>query len=348
MQCIFASAILLSCDGGSEGDEPGITPPDPGGIVKIPLYFEDKNWVSTADYEAVKIGEYLWMNSNFNHYYKNATYTITREQINKVLQRYRIDPMDYQISIEDFNKYYGLYYSSQEIFQMSRDGVMYEGENRVLKRIKSADGDSVCAWKIPTAEDFRQLFAMCGNAQEADVRIALACKAGDNPAAISLDKEYWTYWFGRYNTNKYGFNMMPGGARFHNPTDWSFCFGENDCVWYNCAKGDLYNFFMTARWAAADNRTITIHDWVETREGKLYHWLNVRWCRKLTDEELGYKLYINTAKTDIKKLGLKENPPTGYTELANGYLRGFYVQYILDNTNPKSVAQIVKMTEDLK
>ena len=76
--------------------------------------------------------------------------------------------------------------------------------------------------------------------------------------------------------------------------------------------------------------------------------MNVRWCKPLSDKELGYRLYINAEKTDIKKLGIDETEPAGYSELPHGYLRGFYVQYILDKPNSKvTVADIVQYEKNV-
>jgi hypothetical protein len=62
----------------------------------------------------------------------------------------------------------------------------------------------------------------------------------------------------------------------------------------------------------------------------------------LTDIELGYRLYINGALTDIKKLDLSTPVPNGYRELPHGYMRGFYVQYILNNPQSKiTVARVI-------
>jgi hypothetical protein len=71
--------------------------------------------------------------------------------------------------------------------------------------------------------------------------------------------------------------------------------------------------------------------------------MNVRWCRRLSDIELGYKLYINANQTDIKKLDLDTPPPSGYKELPHGYVRGFYVQYILNS--PKSTVTVSKIVD---
>ncbi|NDW17341.1 T9SS C-terminal target domain-containing protein [Dysgonomonas sp. 216] len=135
---------------------------------------------------------------------------------------------------------------------------------------------------------------------------------------------------------------------------------------------------------------ICIHDWIETateteRENRIadgknlinnYYgygspdWKVLRYCRRLTDNELGYKLFIKVENIDtlsrewrqltdinnpsdidlLKKVrwavaGSRQyspsdfsivkiddpnaTPPTGYVELPNGYIRGFYAQYFI-------------------
>ncbi|GAB6011111.1 hypothetical protein [Viscerimonas tarda] len=369
--CFFASLILSSC---RDNDD------SPQNIVetKIPLYYKD---ITTADadtvhYEAVKIGEYLWMNRNFNHFTETE---VTRAQLNKVLTEYRLNPNDFQVNIDDFNKYFGQYYSQAYIDHLNRFGYFYEGKERKLY----LDSDNRSEWKFASKADFRQLFAMCGDASEYAVRIALTCKPYENPAAIPVPG---TYWISRLNTNKYGFNAMPGGARHHAADEWGTCFGENDCPTFQNKKGDFYIFIMTTKWAASDG-SVTIHDYVDTSGGKLWHLQNVRWCRKLRDEELGYKLYIKAnnlsssewtaianqykaaptdyiAETgfvskiqagviksnnvDIKKIAIGENAPNDYVELRKGYIRGFYVQYILNVAQPsRNVPQIIDMAKGL-
>lgn len=323
---LLASTLLTSCsdDEYEESPQKELVP------QKIAIYYEDHVFQQKWQYEAVRIGEYYWMNSNFYHYIENP---VTQAQIDKCLTNLRINPKEYQVNIDDFNRYFGGYYSRGYIEHMFGNGFVYEGEEKVLNR----------GWNLPYSEDFQQLFAMCGDGTEPYVRTALSCKPGDNPIAKL------SYWFGSLNTNKYGFNLTPGGARFHAGDRWGTCFGNNDCPTFEADPGDFYGLLMMARWAGNASKTITIHDYPDPNEGKLFHLLNVRWCRKLTDDELGYKLYINKAQTDIIKRNPIQQAPAGYTELPKGYLRGFYVQYILDNPQPvKTVAELVQMTKGLR
>jgi hypothetical protein len=93
---------------------------------------------------------------------------------------------------------------------------------------------------------------------------------------------------------------------------------------------------------------VIIHDYPDTSRGKEWLWKPVRWCRRLTDSELGYRLYINNERTDIKKMEPNSIAPRGYHALEKGYLRGFYVQFILGKENPeKTVAEIIKMADEI-
>lgn len=327
--------IFMSCSP-NDSDEPVILPEPTEKVPTIPLVFFDNFINKSVDYKAVKIGEYLWMNSNINHY---PGQPFTKADIELVLKRYRLDPQALKnVSIADINKYCGPYYDRNRFEYLEDRGkcVIYEGEEKIL----------TSGWGAPSTTDFRQLFAMCGNATEQDIRHSLTVEAGDNPIAIAG----LTYWFGNNNINKYGFNLMPGGARFNGPQVWGLKHNHDgtDTEYFDAVAGDFYGFIEAVLFQTWDGR-VAIHDYPEGISEKLWHWMPVRWCRKLTKEELGYKLYINTEQTDIKKLALNQSAPKGYTELANGYIRGFYVQFILDNPNPlKTVTQIVDMAKYLR
>lgn len=229
-----------------------------------------------------------------------------------------------------------------------------------------------------------------------------------------------TYWFEEgVNTNMYRFNMTPSGMRLHNGyADWGngLAFDDNkdyakDAVLRNSTeriketvKYEDGSISYIEKWRGPDNAfagtfytysswskeqeesgnvsitKILLHDRVDTGEYENYFSSPMRWCRRLTNEELGYKLYIkvkdiNTqsyewkrlsggvrddirdeivllrevkkgtyspSDFDIIKLDLNTPTPAGYTELPNGYIRGFYVQYILSNPNAdKSISDIV-------
>lgn len=331
-------------------------PSGPRTSIKLNFYDSDTRQI-LAEYNCIRIGEYYWTDKNFTHSvpagasFENA-HIITQDLLNKYMDCAFLDKSQYQLSnINDFEKYFGRYYSRPSITYMIKYGEMH-----------TETGRKVEGWGLPLTRDYQQLFAMCPftsenrRLDEVDIRFALSAKEGENPAAKNISAEagnpYRTYWFDpQYVTNMYGFGMMPGGARLNGDGPWSNGLGPNNGYW-DGKKGDIYHLFYTANFIAkTDNGgvgAVGIHDQLETRGIDSYHLYNMRWAKRLSDQELGYKLYINSEQTDIKKLGLNDPVPSGYQELANGYIRGFYVQYILDNDNPQvSVQDIVSYAKQV-
>lgn len=326
---------------------------------KIKFYSrENKQYM--GDYNAVRIGEYYWVDRNFSHFiswgndFENA-FPMTQDILNKYMTQILIDPGFFQVDLTNFERYYGRYYSYPSVLYMNRFGEIHNEYNV-----------NVSGWRLPYAEDYRQLFAMCPfnltadahheHLNERDVRFALSARAGDNPMAFDINPggtAFRTYWFDtKYVTNQYKFNMMPGGARLNGDGPWCNGIGAG-C--HDGKKGDIYHLFYTAVLATQNPKdelaieNVIIHDYVFTEPNLSYHLMNVRWCRPLTDAELGYKLYINSARTDIKKLDLNTPPPSGYIELPHGYTRGFYVQYILDKPDSNiSVADVVRYARQVE
>lgn len=293
------------------------------------LYFstsDQNNIIQT--YKGVRIGEYMWMNSNL---YNPAPLYLSQDQINKALTSQGIDPADYPITPTEFRRYFGADLSVGYNYGTLTGAKIYEGENKEL---------TGWTWADPTA--FFQLFGMCGDALPASIHTYLGAKEGDNPYAKNVGNVSWF----TNNLNVYDFNLMPGGARVNGAT------GS-----YN--EGDIYDlfthsYFMVNPWWRL---VLTSNNMYFTQDA-IYHWATARWCRKLTDEELGYKLYINSTSYDdsanallalngkevnIVKLPLGQTPPEGYGELVNGYLRGLYVQNMIDKPYlKKTIPEIVK------
>lgn len=331
----------------SEMDKEFISTLYSGKPIEIPhtvnLKYTQDNGTTNYQYTGVRVGEYYWVNNNFYHQVPGAwenSYPITQARLDKYLPCARLDISQYQINIADFERYYGIYYCRASVDYMSQNGKMFENQNTIASN-----------WELPSAVDFQQLFAMCPFSvstdevlREADVRFALSPKLNDNPLAFNISDPtggpYRTYWFMTGdNIDIYDFNMMPGGAKLNGTTNWNN--GVDDP--HPGVIGDIYHLFYTVGYYTKESN-VYIHDYLDTKNPYSYHWFNVRWCRKLTDAELGYKLYINGAQTDIKKLALTEAVPSGYSELAKGYIRGFYVQYILDNPSPVyTVSDIVRL-----
>lgn len=306
------------------------------------LHYTQDNGKTYYDYKGVRIGEYYWVNNNFNHQvprnwnnlegWENE-YPMSQARLDKYLPGARLQTSQYQVNIDDFVKYYGIYYNRESIDYMTRNGKVYEDNNTQPTK----------SWQLPSYVDFQQLFAMCpffSNGEneklgEVHVRMALEPKEGANPLAFNLyDPQggpFKTYWFNTGdNIGIYDFNLMPTGAKLNGSGPW---FNGLDDPHYG-DRGDIYHLFYTAGFYTKESH-VYIHDYIDTRNPYSYHWFTARWCKPLSDLELGYKLYVNESKKDIIKLDLDEKAPSDYKELAKGYLRGFYVQYILDQENPK-------------
>lgn len=327
-------------------------------------FYSSENKQYMGDYNAVRIGEYYWIDRNFSHFipwgndFENS-HPVTQGLLDKYLKRVLIDPKFYQVNINDFEKYYGRYYSYPSVLYMNKFGEIHNEHN--LK---------ISGWRMPYNQDYRQLFAMCPfnltadahheHLNERDVRFALGTIAGDNPMAFDINPgngtPYKTYWFDpKHAKNIYKFNLMPGGARLNGDGRWCNGLGPSGGCYQDGKKGDIYHLFYTAVLATVKPddplwiENVIIHDYVFTASNHSYHLMNVRWCRPLTNEELGYKLYINADLTDIKKLDLETAAPNGYKELPHGYMRGFYVQYLLNNPDSKvTVADIVRYARQVE
>lgn len=279
-------------------------------------------------YNAVRIGEYLWMDSNMSALQEMPH--VNQHQINRSLWVLGIDTLNYKVTPEEYHKYIGELYSKS-----SRLGYF-----TALKMYETHDvGEVEKTWGLPTKKDFRQLFAMCGDGGNNDVLTTLSYKEGEIPLARKVQHNHWMH---NNNTNKYGFNLIYSGFRQHNGQEtWTNKENGNSIT---LRQGDVGQVFNMHIFQAADGIAL-LEDYPSTQKWtESFWWLPVRLTRRLTDAELGYKLYVNSDQTDIKKLGLTETAPAGYIELGNGYLRGFYVQYILNNENPtKTIADIKQM-----
>jgi uncharacterized protein (TIGR02145 family) len=331
------SLVFVACG----GDEEEKTKPSPKeGPKTVDLSFAIYPDVGNiiAKYKAVRIGEYLWMTTNFNHEFKAGDQAITQAQIDKCMEVYAMNPAEYQIenitSWANFNKYFGTY-CDRDIIEF------YYSHARIFE---DDDLTHPKQWILPYIDDFRQLFAMCGDASSAEIVLYLGAKLGENPLARACDGGWLLK---TSNTNVYGFSMMPGGGRFNGAMDWTPWTGPG-AQKFSAEKGDFHGFLQTAEWVTQDPGSMVIHDYPEGKYGKSFHWLNMRWCRRLTDQELGYKLYANSPNvnqvTDIVELALDASPPSGYVEIPKGYLRGFYVQFILGKEFPeRTIEEVVKL-----
>jgi len=265
----------------------------------------------TAHYTGVRVGEYYWMNKNMHK--PLAWNPVTTDQINNSHQWYRMfqyrgDPLyTNQVSMNDFNYYYGQYYSRPEFENIVVNGQTDEYVNGNKINITTNWGD-------PWLTGGLQLIGMCGNVSEKEVRQYLSY--GHNPNSNNvpvvlqpkdyfpwfyhsfgntvnyLDKDYETNGFDPVNTNKYGFNLLPNGSRFNGSGILHLNHGGNDSEDIPVVLGD----FNALNQKAAFNLSMSGLDIAEApmvHYTKVYHLATERLARRISDEELGYRLYIN-------------------------------------------------------
>lgn len=290
---------------------------------EIPTKMAVKHVINNSQYEynAVKIGEYLWLDANLKG--PIETPNVTQHQINRSLWVLGIDTLNYIVTPTDYHKYIGVFFANGSRLSQFKATTIVESH-------KSENVEKI--WGLPKKEDFRQLFAMCINGKDSyfpnDVLMNLSYRVGEIPIAKRVLHNHWMH---ADNTNKYGFNLVYAGYRQHAGSDvWTNIENGRTIITNQSDVGQVFNMHV---FPATDGFAL-LHDYPTTEQWhESYWWYPVRLSRKLTDEELGYKLYINTNQTDIKKLSLTDATPSGYQELGHGYLRGLYVHYILEGAD---------------
>ncbi|MBF0575989.1 leucine-rich repeat domain-containing protein [Dysgonomonas sp. GY617] len=379
----------------------------PRPVQKVSLYYtEDSGQTIKGEYEAVRVGEYYWMNSAFRNevmtsqtdiaslgseeqayinYSWLPNYSIKRSQIDlwhwrawmfensdNVAERLsyfeELKGTSDQEKLANIEKYYGTYHSRVHLDWLWLNAIRLEKNSRV--RLLEGDTKIYNIWTEPSVQATMQLFAMCGNATRDEIKIYLSDQYNEtdnnNPVVIK-NRSYMT-WFDKtihndiahlangYKSqyiNRYGFNLLPTGDRLNNPAVIQLKDHKTGMnVQYNGVIGDFEGLNQKAVLPMGISYAV-LHDYPEIVYTKLYHWAPIRFCRPLTDEELGYKLYINVSgypdlenynflstlyqnhqngvfEVKIEKKALGESPSHGFYELPKGYLRGFYVQYKLE------------------
>ncbi|NDV68991.1 T9SS type A sorting domain-containing protein [Dysgonomonas sp. 25] len=325
-------------------------------------------------------------------------WSLNQNKFDTYLTHLTLDKNDFQVNLDTFRHYYGQYYASSTYKFMNTWADMYEKgwkqplDYRTFEERKTTPADKRNWWGLPDLKDYRQLMAMTSpmvshpELSAVDIQRELGVRYGQTPLA-RWDKhrvyflpgspcykeiagtDYWFDRAGRIEDIKYDFRLMPSGQRFNG----NHYFDTNLCgvpKRFPAQMGEIQQLFYVATMAVKPTpgtgvpRFFRIHDAIDSRGEGLYHWFTVRWCRELTDRELGYKIFIKIDGIDKNSdewqslvagdeipllIALRKNridrnkiaitkiddpfvaaPDANYTELPKGYLRGFYVQHNIE------------------
>lgn len=261
------------------------------------------NNVITKTYKTIEAGEYIWTTENLR--LKYGTYgsinmnwvNLTQADVDKYANEYLNGQ---KIPLEEFEQVFGTWVTLYDVAMMYRN--IYWG-------VPNSDGTFDHTWGLPTKEDIWQLYGQAprtsGNVYE-DIKDFLFASACDN-------KFGWTQnMFNRRNIS--GLTLTPLGMRESNQGGVIYGFGQVASL-------------QTATWAGIE----TLSDRDLSGQGGIisnpysYHFTQARHRRPLTDQELGYKMYIDAASDQI--LMLPYNQASSLPELAKGLERGIALRY---------------------
>ena len=263
----------------------------------------EQNNVITKTYKTIEASEYQWTTENLR--LKYGTYAsinmnwvnLTQADVDKFANEYLNGQ---KIPLEEFEQVFGTWVTLYDVAMMYRN--IYWG-------IPKGDGTFDHTWGLPTKEDIWQLYGQAprtsGNVYE-DIKDFLFASACDN-------KYNWTQnMFNRRNIS--GLTLTPVGMRESNQGGAIYGFGQVVSL-------------QTASWAGIE----TLSDRDLSGQGGIisnpysYHFTQARHRRPLTDQELGYKMYIDAANDQI--LMLPYNQASSLPELAKGLERGIALRY---------------------
>lgn len=225
--------------------------------------------------------------------------------------------------------------------------IKIEFGNVATEWIPHKDTYKIDGWRIPKQEDFLQLFGMVGeDFSITNMRKHLCVSPDDSELS-------WLSEFPQSGECKdiLGVRFLPTGYKNNGTTPE---IPNND--------GELYGFGKRFGFLTYDEResgsSASPSLWMDTESatylmgnvnwdianvttpnpGSCQYWQrSVRFCRPLTDDELGYKLWSDEPNDQIIVTSSSALPPAGVTELPKGLLRGMAVRWFDDRDNPTEV-----------
>lgn len=295
-----------------------------------------KGVVNKGTYRYIRIGEYEWMSQNIRIVPVEGriwdewinTQTLIDEYIN---ESGSFDPVTLDQSLQLEGAFLGSNMGGHEVDALFTNTRFYADRSK---------SQTLQGWKQPSVADFAQLFAM---ADRLDYTGIVAFHGIDKPNA---NYPFYTNWSSTAQ-NTSGFAMIPCGTR--NNVSGIYRLPRQSCAFKtNVDDGIIIRIEPPISQAvsviADDNQNLNS---LYPDTSIKFYLASVRYCRQLSDDELGYKMYIDRANDQIKVVSINQTQPNGLTQLEKGKLRGRAVRWLNAN-NTKVLAPLSYIEKEIE
>lgn len=280
-------------------------------INDVELPFEAK---TRALYPTIVIGEYEWMAANLMVRYGQPDGNFEHMNLPEGYQKqYSGDACP---DIRSYERVFGTWITELPHLNMTyRDPRFFKVWRDEAKTKPLPDFD------MPVEADIYQLIGQMphttGNAVTDLLDYIMGVREDIPGVNVEELKRMCPTSYGRPNLS--GLTLPPSGMNNAGQSHYSFGYG----------------FVMRLKEAP---KVFTYIDMYKFRFSNLYHWGNTRYCRQLSNAELGYRLYLDEANDRVTVLGIKDSDNVNnLPELPKGIERGLALYYM--NANRKAITK---------
>lgn len=286
-------------------------------------------------YPYIRIGEYEWMTRRLRINPVEGRiwdkWRNTQALIDAYVKMGNYDAMTLDQSLQYEGAFLGSSMGANEVDALFTNTTFYTDNTKTQK---------LTGWTQPSVADFAQLFAMADTLDYNGI-VAFHGVEKDNPK-YPFKNDWQTI-----AKNKSGFSMIPCGSR--NNITGIYTNPRRSCAFKtNVDNGSIIRVEVPLSMPASiivDNNDNINSIYPET--SMKFHLVSVVYCRPLTNEELGYKMYIDRANDRIIVVTLNSPQPTNLTELEKGKLRGRAVRW-LNAGKTKVIAPLSHIEKELE
>lgn len=263
-------------------------------------------------YKTIDIGEHTYTSENLKTSYRwlwgsNLLWlNWTDENIAGITKSYDPRSDEKPLSVTEFQKYYGNW------FTLINEATSYmTPDYREFRNTKG--GDIQEGWDLPSLTDMAQLIGQAPLKKGTILENVLDfVAAGDQENPNNVETEWNIF------SNTSGLMLTPLGSR--NP-------GQDELSKHIYAHKKLSKIKLR-EW----EQTFTFFVDYIAFSPKDYHYTQVRFCRLKSDEELGYKIYVDKCNDAVILMDVKDSPDSEIPELPKGLERGIALKYLNVNT----------------